>query len=145
MKDIITLLIAVLGSGGLCSLVTAFMSRRKYKAEAAMVEADVEEKRKAAEREHMEYINKQLKDITETHKREAEESRALNRELNKRVGELESRLNKLMEWIVIDNNTHISWLETELKKYNPDVVIPPCRPAPGFEDLASDTVAAPQG
>ena len=133
MNDIISLCIAVLGSGGLCSVVTALMSKRKYRAEATLLETEAEEKRKTIEREYMSYIHDQFKDITETHKREAEESRAQNRILTARVNELESRINKLMEWIVVDNNSRVTWLESELRKYNPSVIIPPCRPAPGFE------------
>lgn len=130
MKDVITLLIAVLGSGGLCSIITALFSRRKYKAEAALIEADAEEKRQKAEREYMDYIHSQFKEITETHKKEAEETREHNKELTKRVNDLETTVNKLMNWIVVDNNKRVTWLETELRKRDPDIEFPPFTPPP---------------
>lgn len=127
MKDVI---IAILGSGGLCSAISVLLSRQKYRAEAKVIEADAETKRKQAEREYMDYIHNQLKEITETHRKEAEATRAQNKALVKRVNDLEATVNDLMEWIVLDNNARVTWLETELRKYNPDVAIPPCRPAP---------------
>lgn len=145
MMDWTTVLVAVLGSGG-ASLVTAFLSKRKYKAEAAMIEAEVEAKRKETDRSYMEYIHEQFREITEAHKREAEELRAQNRELTKKVNDLETRINKFHEWLVFDNNSRINWYDNELRKYNPDIKAPPCKPAPGFEeyDISSDTSAAPQ-
>lgn len=127
MKDVI---IAILGSGGLCSAISVLLSRHKFRAEAKVIEADAETKRKQAEREYMDYIHNQLKEITETHRKEAEATRAQNKALVKRVNDLEATVNDLMEWIVLDNNARVTWLETELRKYNPDVAIPPCRPAP---------------
>ena len=130
MKNIITLLIAVLGSGGLCSVITAIFSRRKYKAEAALIEAEADDKRKAAERESIDYIHKQLKEITETHRKEAEETREQNKALTKRVNDLEATVNKLMNWIVVDNNKRVTWLENELRKRDPDIEFPPVTPPP---------------
>lgn len=127
MKDVI---IAILGSGGLCSAISVLLSRHKFRAEAKVIEADAEAKHKQTEREYMDYIHNQLKEITETHRKEAEETRAQNKALVKRVNDLEATVNDLMEWIILDNNARVTWLETELRKYNPDVAIPPCRPAP---------------
>lgn len=127
MKDVI---IAILGSGGLCSAISVLLSRHKFRAEAKVIEADAETKRKQTEREYMDYIHNQLKEITETHRKEAEATRAQNKALVKRVNDLEATVNDLMEWIILDNNARVTWLETELRKYNPDVAIPPCRPAP---------------
>lgn len=138
MKDVITLLVAVLGSGGLCSVITALFSRRKYKAEASLIEAEAEEKRKVAERGYMEYIHTQFKEITETYKKESEELRTMNRELTTRVQSLESRINKLMEWVINDDGSYRNWLENEVRKYDPEIEFPKCKPAPGFEDLFSD-------
>lgn len=138
MKEFTEVAIAILGSGGLCSFVSVLFSRRKFKAEAKVIEIEAEQKRKAAEREHMDYIHNQLKEITETHKREAEATRAQNKALVKRVNDLEATVNELMEWIVLDNNARVTWLETELRKYNPDVAIPPCRPAPVFKKYNTD-------
>jgi DNA anti-recombination protein RmuC len=135
MKEII---IAVLGSGGLCSVISVLLSRHKFRAEAEMIEADAEAKHKQTEREYMDYIHNQLKEITETHRKEAEETRAQNKALVKRVNDLEATVNDLMEWIILDNNARVTWLETELRKYNPDVAIPPCRPAPVLKKYNPD-------
>lgn len=132
MDNIATVIIAILGSGGLCSIITSIFSRRKYKAEASLIEVEAEEKRKAAEREYMNYIHGQFKEITETYKRESEDLRAMNRELNDRVRSLENRINKLMEWIINDDGSYRTWLENELRKYDPDIEFPKCKPAPSF-------------
>lgn len=138
MEHITAILIAVLGSGGLCSIITAFFSRRKYKAEASIIEAEAEEKRQKSEREYMDYIHSQFKEITETYKQQAEEQRKVNSELSERVRTLETRINKLMEWVINDDGSYRTWLENELKKYDPDIEFPKCKPAPGFEEYNSD-------
>lgn len=136
MNSAVTLLIAILGSGGLCSLMTVVFSRRKFKAEASLIEAEVNERRGKEEREYMDYILTQLKENTETYKRESEE-------LRERVHSLETRINMMMEWVINDDGSYRAWLENELKKYNPDIEFPECKPAPGFEENsnsdASDT------
>lgn len=140
-ENIVTLLITVLGSGGLCSLITVLFSRRKYKAEALLIETEAEERQKKMERDYMDYVHNQLKEITETYKRESEELRA-------RVNSLETRINKLMEWVVNDDVAYRTWLETKLKEYNPDIELPKCKPAPLTETnveghVESDALAAP--
>lgn len=131
MKDIVTLLMAIIGSGGLCSVITVFFSRRKFAAEARMLEINAEKERDKAKRDHMDYIREQLIEITETHKRESEE-------LRNRVSSLENRINNLMEWVITDDSSYRAWLENELKKYNPDIEFPKCKPAPGFENFNTD-------
>lgn len=130
MKDFITLLIAVLGSGGLCSIITAIFSRRKYKAESLLIEAEAEECRKNTERASMDYIHEQLKEITETYKNESRELREMNRELTERITTLENRINRLMEWVVNDDSSYRSWLENKLKDLDPNIELPVCKPAP---------------
>lgn len=132
--DTTAILISVLGSGGLCSIITALLSRRKFKAEASIIEAEAEEKRKKSEREYMDYIHTQFKEITETYKQQAEEQRQVNIELSERVHTLENRINKLMEWVINDDGSYRTWLENELKKHDPDIEFPKCKPAPGFDD-----------
>lgn len=139
MDNIIALIVAILGSGGISALITNMLNARKYKAEARMIEEDADSKHQQTEREHDEYIHTQLREITETHRKESEELRRMNKELTARICELEIRINKMMEWIVIDNNSYRSWLETELRKYNPDIEFPKCKPAPGFEEYTSES------
>jgi hypothetical protein len=130
MENIVAIIVAILGSGGLCSIITAIFSRRKYKAEASLIEIEAEEKRKSAEREYMDYIHNQFKEITETHRKEAEQSREQNRILSKRVNDLEATVNKLLTWIVVDNNKRVTWLENELRKRDPDIEFPSVTPPP---------------
>ena len=132
MDNITTVIAAIVGSGGLCSIATAIFSRRKYKAEAQLIEAEAEERRKTSEREYMDYIHGQFKEITETYKRESEDLRTMNNELNDRVRSLETRINKLMEWIINDDGSYRTWLENEVRKYDPDIEFPKCKPAPSF-------------
>lgn len=135
MEHITAIIIAILGSGGLCSFITAIFSRHKYKAEASVIEAEAEERRKKSEREYMDYIHSQFKEITETYKHQAEEQRRVNSELSERVRTLETRINKLMEWVINDDGSYRTWLENKLKEYDPDIEFPKCKPAPGFEGM----------
>lgn len=109
----------VLGSGGIISIFNS----RKVIAEARSIDNDTKLKMNSE-------IQAQLKELADIHKKESDELRAQNKELDKRIGELTNQINELMEWVVTDNNVYRSWLETELRKVNPDVEFPPCKPAP---------------
>lgn len=130
---------AVLGSGGIASAIVAFLSARKYRAEAALLEQQVETAHKESEQKLNEYIRTQLKELSETHKKESEELRKQNKELSERVNVLTNRINQMMHWIVGDNNAYRTWLESELRKLKPDIVFPKCKPAPGFASYDSDS------
>ena len=137
---IATIVAAVLGSGGISGVLVAMLSSRKYRAEARLVEQQAESARKDSENRMNEYISAQLKDLAETHKKESEELRRQNKELSEHVNVLTYRLNMLMNWIVIDNNRYITWLESKVKECDPNIVFPPHKSAPVFNDSHGETV-----
>ena len=131
---IATIISALIGSGGIASAIVAFLSLKKYKAEAAILEQQADASRQTTEQDANEYVRNQLKELTETHRQESEELRRHNKELNDRVDELNNRINTLLTWIVVDNNSYRSWLENELRKLKPDIEFPECKPAPVFSN-----------
>lgn len=143
MEHVVALVVAIVGSGGISAVITSLLSARKYKAEARSIEADIEERSKKAEREYMDYIHTQLKEITETHKHESDELRRMNKELNDKVSALKNELDILISWIITDNNAYRTWLESELHKRDPELKFPMCKEPPilnhGFGEFKSDT------
>lgn len=131
---IITIITTIIGSGGITGAIVAVLSARKYKAEAKLLEQQAESARKEAEHKMNEYIASQLKELAETHKKESEELRRQNKELSDRVNVLTAKLNLLMNWIVGDNNRYVTWLETKVHSYDPEVIFPPYKPAPGMNE-----------
>lgn len=141
---ILTIISTVIGSGGIASGITALLSSKKYKAEAASLEQQIEAARLESEQKTNEYIRDQLKELSDTHKKESDELRCQNKELSDKINALNDRINQLMTWIVVDNNSYRNWLENELRKVNPTVEFPKCRPAPGFEENhIGETVGEP--
>lgn len=130
----ITIISAVLGTGGIASTIVALFSIRKYKAEAKILEQQAEASRLETEQKMNEYIRTQLKELSETYKTESDDLRKQNRELNDKITTLNDRLNQVLNWIVTDNNAYRTWLENELLKLKPDIEFPKCKPAPGFSD-----------
>ena len=144
---VVMIISALFGTGGITTIIVALLSFRKYKAEAKLLEQQALDAQKESERKANEYITSQLKELTERHAQESEKYRkrieeltaqndARIKELTNQVAALNTRVNQLMNWIIVDNNAHRSWLETELRKARPDIKIPKCRPVPGFEDYA---------
>ena len=138
---------ALFGTGGLTTIIVALLSFRKYKAEARVLEQQAIDAQKESERKANEYITNQLKELTDRHAQESEKYRTKIEELttqneNKinalsdQITKLSTRVNQLMNWIIVDNNAYRSWLECELRKVKPDLKFPKCRPVPGFEDYA---------
>ena len=138
---------ALFGTGGLTTIIVALLSFRKYKAEARLLEQQAIDAQKESERKANEYITNQLKELTDRHAQESEKYRTKIEELttqneNKinalsdQITKLSTRVNQLMNWIIVDNNAYRTWLECELRKVKPDLKFPKCRPVPGFEDYA---------
>ena len=134
-NEILTIITTVIGSGGIASLITALLSSKKYKAEAKSLEQQIEVARKESEQKTNEYIRSQLKELSDTHKKESDELRKQNKELSDKIASLNDHINQLMTWIVVDNNSYRTWLENELRKLNPSIQFPRCRPAPGFSTV----------
>ena len=69
-------------------------------------------------------------DLKKKYEEECDALRKRNEELDSKISDLSNRLQTLMEWVVVDNNQYRSWLENELRKLNPDITFPTCKPAP---------------
>ena len=145
VEIIVMIVSAVFGTGGITTIIVALLSFRKYKAEAKLIEQQAMDAQKESERKANEYITTQLKELTDRHAQESEKYRNKIEELttqneNKintlsdQITKLSTRVNQLMNWIIVDNNAYRSWLECELRKVKPDIKFPKCRPVPGFED-----------
>lgn len=131
---VVSIISAIIGTGGIGAAIVAIFSIRKYKAEALVLEQQVESSRSESEQKINEYIRTQLKELSDTHRHESDELRKQNNELNEKIAVLNDRINQLMNWIVVDNNTYRTWLENELLKLEPNIKFPKCRPAPGFSE-----------
>lgn len=128
--DLTQVLISVLGAGGLSGTLVAIFSRRKYKIEAMKLEQELRESREEANRKSIDYIQQKMTDIAKKYEEECDALRRRNEELDSKISDLSNRLQTLMEWVVVDNNQYRSWLENELRKLNPDITFPTCKPAP---------------
>lgn len=136
---VIAIITSVLGSGGIAATITAFLSAKKYKAETNILEQQAESARTESEQKMNEYIRSQLKELSETHKQESDELRRQNHELSEKISVLNGKINQLMTWVIVDNNSYRNWLENELRKLKPDIEFPKCRPAPCFNNI-SETI-----
>lgn len=130
-NHIITILGAVIGSGGIAAVITALVSVKKYKAEAYSIRQQADNDRRESENRMNESIRKQIMEISNIHKKESDELRAQNAELSHQIEQLNNKIHELIEWAVYDNAKYRAWLENELVKLKPDIEFPECRPLPG--------------
>lgn len=128
--DLTQVLVTLVGAGGLGGLLGTIFSRKKYKIEALQLEQQLKESREDSIRKSIDFIQDKMKEIASKYEAESETLRKRNEELDKKISDLNSRLQNLMEWVVVDNNQYRNWLETELRKLNPKISFPPCPPAP---------------
>lgn len=146
-ETIVMIVSALFGTGGITTIIIALLSFRKYRAEGKLLEQQAIDAQKESERKANEYITNQLKELTDRHAQESENYRKKIEQLttqneqkimalSDQITMLSTRVNQLMNWIIVDNNAYRSWLECELRKVKPDLKFPKCRPVPGFEDYA---------
>lgn len=128
--DLTQIFISAIGAGGLGGLLGVIFSRKKYQIEAMQLEQQVHDSREESNRKSIDFIQDKMIDIAKKYEAESEELRKRNEELDHKITDLSTRLQNLMEWVVVDNNQYRTWLETELKKLNPDIAFPTCPPAP---------------
>ena len=105
---IISIIGAVLGSGGIAAVITAILSTRKYKAEARRMEQDTQ---KDLDR----YVNDKLKEVTNMY---------INEE------DLQDKIQSIMSWIINENYTNISILKAKIQSLDPNFEFPEMRPCP---------------
>lgn len=134
IPEIVTLITAFIGGGGISAVITARVAAKKQDADNRHTDQETEGLRIQNEITEMDYINKRLQEISEISKKEAEELRKKNEALNDKISELNHKMQSLMEWIVTDNYKYRSWLENELKQVNPDVQFPETTKPPAVFD-----------
>ena len=127
------IVVAILGSGGLASVITSLLSARKYKAEANQMEQENDKARRLFEQEMNEKIHNQFAELAEIHKREAETQREQSRVLEKEVADLKKQVVLLMSWIMTEDASYRLFLENKIRETEPDFVFPKLKPIPGMD------------
>jgi len=135
IPELVTLITAFIGGGGISAVITARVSAKKQDADNRHTDQETEGLRIQNEITEMDYINKRLQEISEISKKEADELRKKNEALNDKISELNHKMQSLMEWIVTDNYKYRSWLENELKQVNPDVQFPETTKPPAVFEI----------
>lgn len=138
IPEIVTLITAFIGGGGISAVITARVAAKKQDADNRHTDQETEGLRIQNEITEMDYINKRLQEISEISKKEADELRRKNEALNDKISELNHKMQSLMEWIVTDNYKYRSWLENELKQVNPDVQFPETTKPPAVFDTPKE-------
>ena len=126
---IISIIGAVLGSGGIAAVITAILSTRKYKAEARRMEQDTQ---KDLDR----YVNDKLKEVTNMYINETQQLKRSNEQLHKQIEDLQDKIQSIMSWIINENYTNISILKAKIQSLDPNFEFPEMRPClnPWAED-----------
>lgn len=139
MENIVTIILAFISSGAAVSLITRFFDRRKSIAEVEQLRQQIAEAETDNKIKVDDYLKKQLMEITETYREEAEdrrkeisELRQQNEELQNQISTLTKQIDQVMSWISYDVFGYQKWLERELKSAKPDIQLPKYRNPPKF-------------
>ena len=146
MDKIVEIILAIIGSGVLGTIVTYFVSKKKYAAEVDSLRQQIETARTDDKIKIDEHIQSQFMEIAESYKNETlkikqelEEARRQNAELIKelqvcqqQIGNMDTRLNQLMGWVAYDMLHYQKWIEKELLKAKPEIEFPEYRKPPKF-------------
>lgn len=143
-ETIISVIVAIIGSGGLTATLTSILSARKYAAESNKTTQEANGIHIQNEITQMDYINTKLHEISENSAKESEILRKRNDVLNRRINDLSDKLQAMMEWVVYDNQNYRQWLETELRKVKPDIEFPDCAPPPKVFQTNYDDDESPE-
>lgn len=139
IEQVVALIVAVLGSGGLSSIVTNVMSTKRHKAETDQLRQQIEDSRADTKIKLDEHIQKQMMELSDTYKKQFDDRNAEIKELHKQnellkkqVDDLSNQINQLMSWVVYDSMRYQEWLERELLQQNPNIQFPNFRKPPKF-------------
>ena len=69
--NIASIIVAAIGTGGLGSAITAFLSRKKYQVEALRLEEDLRASREEANRKSIDYIQTKMIEISKKYEEES--------------------------------------------------------------------------
>lgn len=148
--DIVALIVAIVGSGGISSGIATLLAARKHKVEIEQLRQQVEDSKADTKIKIDEHVQKQMIELNNTYKQEFEERRKEldqlhenNVHLKQQVETLSSQISQLMSWVVYDSMRYQEWLEDELVKRDPKIVFPTFRKPPKFveEYLTNETDA----
>ena len=114
---VLAIVTLVIGSGGIGSLITIIINRRKVASDsrATDVHTDIDQ---------FQAITEKLKIMADDADARAEKARQVNDELISKINELNVKLSQLTMWVIGDNMQYRSALETALKQLNPDFTFP---------------------
>ena len=139
IEQITTLIVAVIGSGGLSSVIASLLSAKKHRVETDQLRQQIQDAEANTKIKIDEHIHKQMLEITDTYKKEFEnrsneidELRKQNELLTKQVKDLNSQIDQLMSWVVYDSMRYQEWLERELLQRDPTIQFPNFRKPPKF-------------
>ena len=142
-----TIILALISSGAVVSLITHVFDIRKSRTEVEQLKQQVEAARIDDKIKIDEHIKKQLMEISETYRKEAEDRKleisqlqSQNEELQKQIKDLTIQINQVLSWISYDMLTYQKWLEKELVTLKPDIQLPEYRNPPKFvQESLTDT------
>lgn len=135
LNSIVAIIGALIGGGGVSSVLTLFFSKRKYKAEADAL-------RIKNEQTEMDYIKQSFKELNEETKRQynefkesasaeieslhkqVEDLQNSNKNLEKTVDDLNKRLTSLITWVTVDDQRYRAWLENKIHELDPSIEFP---------------------
>lgn len=139
IEQIAALLVAIIGSGGLSSIVTTVMTSKRHKAETDQLRQQIEDSRVDTKIKLDEHIQKQMMELSDTYRKQFDDRNAEIRELHKQnelmkkqVEDLSNQINQLMSWVVYDSMRYQEWLERELLQKEPGIQFPNFRKPPKF-------------
>ena len=138
-EQITALIIAVLGSGGVGSVIASIFQRKKNAAEIEQLRQQVSAAEADTKIKIDDHIQQRMLELSDTYKKEFEsrteelkELRTQNDLLKQQVTDLQSQINQLMSWVVYDSMRYQEWLEKELLAREPNIQFPKFRKPPKF-------------
>lgn len=114
---------AVIGSGGVVAILHELSIRRKVK-------SDSEVQKSEQTTELMKYFTDEIKHVNEQTKEQFNKMQEKNEYLIKKVDVLNTRINELVKWVMVDNAVYRAWLENTLRTLDPSIDIPKCADPP---------------
>lgn len=132
----------LIGGGGITALIHEFSVRRKVKADADVDKEKLLQMKDQTNTELMKYFADKIKQLNDETAERFDHMQTENDDLRKQVADLNRKLTMLNRWIMVDNAAYRSWLESELRKRDPDIDIPVCPPPPDVfrdDDIVTDS------
>lgn len=116
-ETIFTIASLVIGGGGIGSIITLFINRRKVVSDSRSTDVHTNI-------DQFQAITEKLKIMADDADARAERARQVNDELMTKINELNAKLSQLTMWVIGDNMQYRSALETALKQVNPEFNFP---------------------